>query len=117
MRPSLLPGLLSATQRNADRGASATRLFEVGRRYFSDGERATVGIVLAGDKTPRSWHSGKAAGRSEEHTSDLQSLMRISYAVFCLKKKKDAFSERVEVYHCHCSMTSYLQNREIHILW
>src|SRR3546814_4795615 len=27
-------------------------------------------------------------GRSEEHTSELQSLMRISYAVFCLKKKK-----------------------------
>src|SRR3546814_2436884 len=30
----------------------------------------------------------KTAGRSEEHTSELQSLMRISYAVFCLKKKK-----------------------------
>src|SRR3546814_11064372 len=29
-----------------------------------------------------------AADRSEEHTSELQSLMRISYAVFCLKKKK-----------------------------
>src|SRR3546814_4349190 len=29
-----------------------------------------------------------AASRSEEHTSELQSLMRISYAVFCLKKKK-----------------------------
>src|SRR3546814_6033713 len=29
-----------------------------------------------------------ASGRSEEHTSELQSLMRISYAVFCLKKKK-----------------------------
>src|SRR3546814_9194590 len=29
-----------------------------------------------------------AEGRSEEHTSELQSLMRISYAVFCLKKKK-----------------------------
>src|SRR3546814_10213452 len=29
-------------------------------------------------------------GRSEEHTSELQSLMRISYAVFCLKKKKHA---------------------------
>src|SRR3546814_8156748 len=29
----------------------------------------------------------KAGGRSEEHTSELQSLMRISYAVFCLKKK------------------------------
>src|SRR3546814_8235382 len=31
---------------------------------------------------------GVAAVRSEEHTSELQSLMRISYAVFCLKKKK-----------------------------
>ena len=61
MRPSLLPGLLSATQRNADRSASSVRLFEVGRRYFSDGERATVGIVLAGDKTPRNWKGGKAS--------------------------------------------------------
>src|SRR3546814_7174423 len=32
--------------------------------------------------------STAAPGRSEEHTSELQSLMRISYAVFCLKKKK-----------------------------
>src|SRR3546814_4106098 len=32
--------------------------------------------------------SGAAIVRSEEHTSELQSLMRISYAVFCLKKKK-----------------------------
>src|SRR3546814_17940468 len=31
---------------------------------------------------------GTGADRSEEHTSELQSLMRISYAVFCLKKKK-----------------------------
>src|SRR3546814_5040014 len=31
----------------------------------------------------------KAMRRSEEHTSELQSLMRISYAVFCLKKKKE----------------------------
>src|SRR3546814_5823303 len=31
---------------------------------------------------------GNDYGRSEEHTSELQSLMRISYAVFCLKKKK-----------------------------
>src|SRR3546814_18032795 len=30
----------------------------------------------------------RGASRSEEHTSELQSLMRISYAVFCLKKKK-----------------------------
>src|SRR3546814_1814252 len=33
-------------------------------------------------------------GRSEEHTSELQSLMRISYAVFCLKKKKPNHKER-----------------------
>src|SRR3546814_6495741 len=32
--------------------------------------------------------AGRDAARSEEHTSELQSLMRISYAVFCLKKKK-----------------------------
>src|SRR3546814_1374779 len=31
-------------------------------------------------------HAARALGRSEEHTSELQSLMRISYAVFCLKK-------------------------------
>src|SRR3546814_10531869 len=37
---------------------------------------------------------GGGAGRSEEHTSELQSLMRISYAVFCLKKKKTD-----EIYH------------------
>src|SRR3546814_3835995 len=34
------------------------------------------------------------AGRSEEHTSELQSLMRISYAVFCLKKKKNTKSRQ-----------------------
>src|SRR3546814_3044534 len=33
-------------------------------------------------------YRGKRSGRSEEHTSELQSLMRNSYAVFCLKKKK-----------------------------
>src|SRR3546814_1948350 len=39
----------------------------------------------------RGWRGDRpvrSAGRSEEHTSELQSLMRISYAVFCLKKKK-----------------------------
>src|SRR3546814_10505769 len=36
----------------------------------------------------------KVQGRSEEHTSELQSLMRISYAVFCLKKKKQDITKR-----------------------
>ncbi|MEG9269734.1 phenylalanine--tRNA ligase subunit beta [Qipengyuania sp. Mu-71] len=66
MRPSLIPGLLSAAKRNADRGADGSRLFELGRRYFrgKDGasdEKPTLGLVLAGDKTPRGWAQGKAA--------------------------------------------------------
>ncbi|MBH1991668.1 MAG: phenylalanine--tRNA ligase subunit beta [Sphingomonadaceae bacterium] len=60
MRPSLLPGLLSATKRNVDRSAPSVRLFELGRRYFKQGERATVGFVLAGEKRARGWETGKA---------------------------------------------------------
>jgi len=60
MRPSLLPGLLGAAQRNIDRGADGVRLFEIGRRYLADGERATLGLVLAGEKRARGWASGKA---------------------------------------------------------
>ncbi len=60
MRPSMLPGLLSAAQRNIDRGASSVRLFEIGRRYLADSERLTAGIVLAGEKTARGWANGKA---------------------------------------------------------
>src|SRR3546814_1502024 len=49
---------------------------------------------IVGDGCPRAVPQGRVAGgieaarRSEEHTSELQSLMRISYAVFCLKKKR-----------------------------
>src|SRR3546814_3611021 len=43
---------------------------------------------LAGKCRCRSANMSCAKKRSEEHTSELQSLMRISYAVFCLKKKK-----------------------------
>lgn len=60
MRPSLLPGLLSAVQRNLDRGASSVRLFEIGRRYLEDGEHPTLVCVLAGNKVRRGWASGKA---------------------------------------------------------
>src|SRR3546814_3403868 len=42
----------------------------------------------AGERTMAAMHWGFPRHRSEEHTSELQSLMRISYAVFCLKKKK-----------------------------
>ena len=65
MRPSLIPGLLAAAKRNADRGASSVRLFEVGRRYLrgeggASDEPLTLGMVLAGEKVPRGWASGKA---------------------------------------------------------
>ena len=60
MRPSLLPGLIAASRRNLDRGASSVRLFEIGRRYLGDGEHATLGFLLAGDKRAREWQSGGA---------------------------------------------------------
>ena len=60
MRPSLLPGLLSAVRRNLDRGVASVRLFELGRRYLADGEHPTLVLVLAGERTPRHWSTGKA---------------------------------------------------------
>src|SRR3546814_2281585 len=45
-------------------------------------------FAQAADRDHRVEHGHIGAERSEEHTSELQSLMRISYAVFCLKKKK-----------------------------
>src|SRR3546814_1263370 len=54
----------------------------------------------------RRGHAGDAdaadADRSEEHTSELQSLMRISYAVFCLKKKNTELST-----HLHPTIRQY----------
>src|SRR3546814_9060328 len=43
--------------------------------------------TIGASSTAQKPHGSPEAGRSEEHTSELQSLMRISYAVFCLKKK------------------------------
>src|SRR3546814_7307036 len=44
--------------------------------------------ALRGREWPGRYADGRDQPRSEEHTSELQSLMRISYAVFCLKKQK-----------------------------
>src|SRR3546814_3591580 len=54
------------------------------------GAELIAGALTTGYLQPRLRASGVEdwANRSEEHTSELQSLMRISYAVFCLKKKK-----------------------------
>src|SRR3546814_5304697 len=60
--------------------------------------RALEGLAIDVFNTMREF--GDVAGdqvlRSEEHTSELQSLMRISYAVFCLKKKKHTIMYRHE---------------------
>src|SRR3546814_9809443 len=48
-------------------------------------------------RPPRWQNTTRLAWRSEEHTSELQSLMRISYAVFCLKKTK----EKYKIHHIH----------------
>src|SRR3546814_8100155 len=50
---------------------------------------AAIGAGVHAHRAPDgAGHAGEELERSEEHTSELQSLMRISYAVFCLKKKK-----------------------------
>src|SRR3546814_7098978 len=49
--------------------------------------RGCTGGIAAGAAS-----AGNGTTRSEEHTSELQSLMRISYAVFCLKKKKKRYN-------------------------
>src|SRR3546814_5475616 len=57
-----------------------------------------VAAGLLGDLT--AWRSS-FSGRSEEHTSELQSLMRISYAVFCLKKKTHKSKSDNQMYKTH----------------
>src|SRR3546814_12741363 len=78
-------------QRRDDRGQ------RLARHRRRDGALVEHVGRAVGERTdalgPAQFDAGKgsclrvAAGRSEEHTSELQSLMRISYAVFCLKKK------------------------------
>src|SRR3546814_8389690 len=52
---------------------------------------------------------GARNGRSEEHTSELQSLMRISYAVFCLKKKTQKEESRVDGTRQYDRKSTYMQ--------
>src|SRR3546814_5226121 len=52
------------------------------------------------------------AARSEEHTSELQSLMRISYAVFCLKKKTKNNKSELQTYYNVMSVYNYKQEQK-----
>src|SRR3546814_1134731 len=77
-RPPLRIGAASGRQRRDDDPDRHVRPCRRGRGRI-DVERRTLY-----DRT----QERRARGRSEEHTTELQSLMRNSYAVFCLKKKK-----------------------------
>src|SRR3546814_4697102 len=61
----------------------------------------------------REWRRSEKPDRSEEHTSELQSLMRISYAVFCLKKKNNkciysiTFISIIRTYYCSIHIIVY----------
>src|SRR3546814_1053045 len=66
--------------------------------HFQQLDRA--GLMMYGQMTAGSWiyigSQGIVNPRSEEHTSELQSLMRTSYAVFCLKKSKSYMSSTLQ---------------------
>src|SRR3546814_10633740 len=76
----LLESIHKAAGKAHRRHGESGRLEELRARHASLSARQRQVMELA------------ATGRSEEHTSELQSLMRISYAVFCLKKKKTKYS-------------------------
>src|SRR3546814_6543679 len=90
-------------------------ILEAAQRVFErDGlEKTTVRAIAkeAGCTTGAiyPWFDGKEAIRSEEHTSELQSLMRISYAVFCLKKKKYITKKTKSTNHDYKQHTTYTQ--------
>src|SRR3546814_3825935 len=78
----------AAASADVDVPVTAEAAVAVAERFnsaLSSGDLATVEALLAADVLIL--ESGGAEHRSEEHTSELQSLMRISYAAFCSKKK------------------------------
>src|SRR3546814_1413437 len=91
---------LDALLRKSRRHLAQRRIFAANGRHVGDGDFLEPQDQWLGHGFPPAWAWRQA--RSEEHTSELQSLMRISYAVFCLKKKNTTPS--VALYHCPHSM-------------
>src|SRR3546814_3226878 len=85
-------------RRGAARGGRPrVRCFRQGRRGTARGVDHPVGRCRATrTRARRSARAGRG-DRSEEHTSELQSLMRISYAVFCLKNKNQNTTIRYQL--------------------
>jgi len=88
MRPSLLPGLIAAAKRNSARGAASIRLFEVGRRYLESSEHPTIGLVLTGEKSARSWQGG-AASRFDAYDAKAEVLAILEAAGVPVDKLMD----------------------------
>src|SRR3546814_6567982 len=80
------PSGLSIAKLAASSGVSAESLRRSGSVPSISGDRYSTVVPARRTRTASAVLS-TLPGRSEEHTSELQSLMRISYAVFCLKKK------------------------------
>src|SRR3546814_3169856 len=70
--------------------------------------KSAAGMVTL-DPVDEQGSRGAIVNRSEEHTSELQSLMRISYAVFCLKKKKNEI--RLILHTCTTDLCMKKQHR------
>ena len=111
MRPSLLPGLIAAAKRNSARGASSIRLFEVGRRYLESSEHPTIGLVLTGEKTARSWQSG-AASKFDAYDAKAEVLAILEAAGAPVDKLMD-FGEAGDAYHPGQSGTLRLGPKKI----
>src|SRR3546814_10381376 len=80
----LLAGLLLKAQRVAAADYRHTEVWSLLDRNKRPDERVAGRLVVGALRDACFWFA-----RSEEHTSELQSLMRISYAVFCLKKNNN----------------------------
>lgn len=111
MRPSLLPGLIAAAQRNAARGASSIRLFEVGRRYLETSEHPTIGLVLTGENRARSWQAG-AATKFDAYDAKAEVLAILDAAGAPTDKLMD-FAEAGDHYHPGQSGTLRLGPKKI----
>src|SRR3546814_3546854 len=69
---------------------------------------------VAKDFSGTNFEAAHFRNRSEEHTSELQSLMRISYAVFCLKKKKPLTTSPINDHHLHYNTKDTISAKDIH---
>src|SRR3546814_4925506 len=85
--------LIDRVERSSDMAGNAFSMFETAISLEAMVRERTAQLEDALAKLAEANADLASAHRSEEHTSELQSLMRISYAVFCLKKKKKHYKK------------------------